>query len=108
VQQVLKKARTKAQAIKAKTVIENKLFENRYKVERRPEIRFDKFVKDHFLPYSKLHKRTYADDVKICNMFSETFGRLMLSEINPPLIEKFKQKRLEGNTMYKRQRIRPR
>ena len=104
VQQVLKKARTRAQAIKAKTVIENKLFENRYKVERRPEIRFDKFVKDHFLPYSKLHKRTYPDDVKVCDMFFETFGRLMLSEINPPLIEKFKQKRLEGKTMYKRQR----
>ncbi|MBA3357319.1 MAG: hypothetical protein H0U18_15555, partial [Pyrinomonadaceae bacterium] len=29
VQQVLKKACTRAQAIKAKTVIENKLFENR-------------------------------------------------------------------------------
>ena len=71
---------------------------------RRPEVRFDKFVKDHFLPYSKLHKRTYPDDVKICDMLFETFGRLMLSEINPPLIEKFKQKRLEGKTMYKRQR----
>jgi hypothetical protein len=104
VQQVLKKARTKAQAIKAKTVIENKLFENRYKVKRRPEISFDKFVKDRFLPYSKLHKRTYPDDVKICDMLKETFGRLMLSEINPPLIEKFKQARLEGKTMYKRQR----
>mgnify|MGYP003694374719 CR=1 FL=1 len=66
VQQVLKKARTRAQAIKAKTVIENKLFENRYKVKRRPEISFDKFVEDRFPPYSKLHKRTYPDDVKIC------------------------------------------
>src|SRR6267378_6986893 len=28
----------------------------------------------------------------------------MISEINPPLIEKFKQKRREGKTMYKRQR----
>jgi len=104
VQQVLKKARTRAQAIKAKTVIENKLFENRYKVKRRPEIGFDKFVKDRFLPYSKLHKRTYPDDVKICDMLKETFGRMMLSEIDPPTIEKWKQKRREGKTMYKRQR----
>jgi integrase len=104
VQRVLKKARTRAQAIKATTVIENKVFENRYQIERRPEVRFDKFVKDHFLPYSKLHKRTYPDDVKICDMLKETFGRMMLSEINPPLIEKWKQKRREGKTMYKRQR----
>ena len=58
VQRVLKKARTRAQAIKAESVIQNKLFENKYKVEKRPEVRFDKFVKDHFLPYSELHKRT--------------------------------------------------
>ncbi len=104
VQRVLKKARTRAQAIKAKSVIENKLFENRYKVKRRPEVGFDKFVKDHFLPYSELHKRTYPDDVKICEMLKETFGRMTLSEIDPTTIEKWKQKRLEGKTMYKRQR----
>ena len=50
VQRVLKKARTRAQAIKAESVIQNKLFENKYKVEKRPEARFDKFVKDHFPP----------------------------------------------------------
>ena len=76
VQRVLKKARTRAQAIKAKSVIENKLFENKYKIEKRPEVRFDKFVKDHFLPYSKLHKRTYPDDVIVCDMLFETFGRM--------------------------------
>ena len=100
----LKKARTRAQAIKAESVIQNKLFENKYKVEKRPEVRFDKFVKDHFLPYSELHKRTYPDDVLVCNMLFETFGRVNISEINPPMIEKFKQKRLEGETMYKRKR----
>ena len=104
VQRVLKKARTRTQAIKAESVIQNKLFENKYKVEKRPEVRFDKFVKDHFLPYSELHKRTYPDDVLVCNMLFETFGRMNISEINPPTIEKFKQKRLEGETMYKRTR----
>jgi len=81
VQRVLKKARTRAQAIKAESVIQNKLFENKYKVEKRPEVRFDKFVKDHFLPYSELHKRTYPDDVLVCNMLFETFGRMNISEI---------------------------
>lgn len=104
VQRVLRKARTRAQAIKAESVIQNKLFENKYKVEKRPEVRFDKFVKDHFLPYSELHKRTYPDDVLVCNMLFETFGRMNISEINPPMIEKFKQKRLEGETTYKRKR----
>ena len=85
-------------------MIQNKLFENKYKVEKRPEMRFDKFVKDHFLPYSEIHKRTYPDDVLVCNMLFETFGRMNISEINPPMIEKFKQKRLEGETMYKRKR----
>ena len=37
-------------------------------------------------------------------MLFEAFGRLNISEINPPMIEKFKQKRLEGETMYKRKR----
>ena len=55
-----------------------------------------------FLPYSKLHKKTYPDDVLVCNMLFETFGSLSLTEITPPMIEKFKQKRLEGETMYKR------
>ncbi len=104
VQRILKKARTRAQAIKATTVIENKVFEDRYQIERRPEIRFDKFVKDRFLPYSKLHKRTYPDDVKICDMLNETFGRMMRSGITPPTIEKWKQKRRVGKTMYKRLR----
>ena len=104
VQRVLKKARTRAQAIKAESVIQNKLFENKYKVEKRPEVRFDKFVKDHFMPYSKLHKRTYPDDVIVCNMLFETFGSFRLTEINAPMIEKFKQKRLEGKTFYKRKR----
>ena len=104
VQRVLKKARTRAQAIKATTVIENKVFENRYQIERKPEMRFDKFVKGHFLPYSKLHKRTYPDDVLVCEMLNETFGRMMLSEVTPPTIEKWKQKRREGKTMYKRLR----
>jgi hypothetical protein len=97
-QQVLKKARTRAQAIRAKTVIENKLFENRYKIEKRPEIRFDKFVKDHFLPYSKLHKRTYPDDVKICDMFFEPFGRLMLVHrlsLKALLLELLDQRRID-------------
>jgi len=40
VQRVLQKARTRAQAIKAESVIQNKLFENKYKVEKRLEVRF--------------------------------------------------------------------
>src|SRR5437870_554619 len=80
-QRVLKRARTRAQAIKAASVIENKLFENRYGLEKRPDVRFDEFVKEHFLPYSKLHKKSYADDVRHCEMLCKTFGRMNLSEI---------------------------
>src|SRR6266446_6131903 len=103
-QRVLKGAHTRAQAIKAASVIENKLFENRYGLEKRRDVRFDEFVKEHFLPYSKLHKKSYPDDVRHCQMLNATFGRLTLPEITPPLIERFKQKRLEGKTMYGRNR----
>lgn len=37
-------------------------------------------------------------------MLNETFGRLNLTEISPPMIETFKQRRLEGKTLYKRKR----
>ena len=81
VQRVLKNARTRAQAIKAMAVIENKLFENRYETAKRREVRFDYFVKETFLPYSKLHKKSYPDDVFTCEMLFDTFGALSLSEI---------------------------
>lgn len=103
-QRVLKNARTRAQAIKATTVIENKLFENRYGLEKKAEVRFDKFVDENFLPYSRVHKKSYLDDVRHCKMLCDSFGRMNLSEITPPIIEKFKQKRLEGITMYGRKR----
>jgi len=103
-QRVLKKARTRAQAIKAAAVIEQQIFEKKYGLEKRPEVRFEDFVKETFLPYSELHKKSYSDDVKHCEVLKATFGKLNLSEITPPLIEQFKQKRLEGTTMYKRKR----
>lgn len=103
-QRVLKKARTRAQAIKAAAVIEQQIFENKYGLEKRPEVRFEDFVKETFLPYSELHKKSYPDDVKHCEVLKATFGKLNLPEITPPLIEQFKRKRLEGKTIYKRKR----
>lgn len=90
--------------MKAATAIEGQLFEKRYGLEQRPEVRFDKFVDEAFLPYSQMHKKSYPDDVRHCRMLKEHFGRLLVSEITPPLIEKFKHDRLEGKTMYKRKR----
>jgi hypothetical protein len=46
----------------------------------------------------------YSDDVLVCNMLFETFGSLRLAEITTRMIEKFKQKRLEGERIYKRKR----
>jgi len=104
VQRVLKGARKEPQAIKAAIVIQKDLFENRYGLEKRPAVRFDKFVEENFLPYSKLHKKSYSDDVRHCEMLCKTFGRMNLSGITPPMIERFKKKRLEGETIYKRKR----
>ena len=104
VQRVIKGARTKPQAILAAAVIENQLFEKRYGLEKRQEVRFDKFVEETFLPYSKLHKKSYPDDIRHCRMLDRFFGRMTLPEITPPAIEKFKRERLEGITMYKRKR----
>lgn len=104
VQRVIKGARSRAQAVKASASIEGKLFEKRYGLEERPEVRFDEFVRENFLPYSKMHKKSYSDDVRHCAMLNGHFGRLNLSEITPPLIEKFKVDRLNTKTMYKRKR----
>lgn len=103
-QRVLKGAQSRAQALRAASVIENKLFEKNYGLEKRPEIRFDKFIEETFLSYSKLHKKSYSDDVRHCRVLKGFFGRMDLSEITPPVIEKFKRTRLEGITMYGRKR----
>ncbi len=104
VQRVLKKARNEQQAIKAAVVMQNELFENRYSLKKKAEVRFDKFLRENFLPYSRANKKSYLDDVKHCEMLNQHFGRLNLSEISPPMIETFKQRRLEGITIYKRKR----
>jgi integrase len=104
VQRVIKGARSRAQALKAAASIEGQLFTKRYRLEEREEVRFDKFVDEVFLPYSKMHKKSYADDVRHCRMLKEHFGRMNLSEIKPTHVEKFKLDRLEGETMYKRKR----
>lgn len=51
-----------------------------------------------------MHKKSYSDDVRHCQMLCGFFGRLNMAEITPPMIENFKRERLEGITMYKRQR----
>jgi integrase len=104
VQRVIKGARTRTQALKAAAVMENQLFEKTYSLEKTPEVRFDKFIEETFLPYSKMHKKSYSDDVRHCRMLCSFFGRLNMTEITPAMLEKFKRERLEGITMYKRRR----
>ena len=50
-----------------------------------------------FLPWSKLNKRSWRDDVYITSL-KEYFASKAFQEISPLLVEKFKGDRLKGIT----------
>ena len=104
IQRVLKGVRTKAQALKAEAVIKTQLFEKRFGLIERPEVRFEKFVADNFLPYSKLNKKSYESDVSICKALCSFFGKQSIADIDAPMIERYKQERISEVTRLGRMR----
>src|ERR1051326_3185900 len=58
------------------------------------------------LPWSKLNKRSWRDDVYISATLKEYFGGKTFQEISPLLVEKFKGDRLKGITKKGTQRAR--
>jgi len=54
---------------------------------------FAEFVEEAYLPWSKTHKASYADDMRITTMLVEFFRDKDLIEIKPAMVEKFKTHR---------------
>jgi integrase len=57
-------------------------------------MRFDDFVVERYLPYAEANKHSFHDDVLICRVLVEFFGKRTLRNIRADLIEEFKQRRL--------------
>jgi hypothetical protein len=96
-------ARTKSQAEQAEAQARLEVYQGKY---GKPEgsSSFVAFVKETYLPWSKLNKRSSYDDGLICKMLCEHFAGKSFAAITPMLVERFKRDRREGLTKYGTQR----
>ncbi len=88
---VIPEARTKAQAERAETQIREDVYGGKYEKATAPS--FETFVKEEYLPWSRLNKRSWRSDVEYTNVLLQEFGKLNLDEITPGQIERFKRQR---------------
>lgn len=58
------------------------------------QVLFGDFVKDVYLPWSKIHKGSYDDDVRITSILTVFFNGKNLRDIKPAMIEQFKARRI--------------
>jgi len=54
------------------------------------------FIKGRYLPWSKIHKGSYDDDVRITLVLAGFFKGRTFAEIKPAMIEQFKAHRIEA------------
>lgn len=61
---------------------------------------FEEFARQTYLPHSKKHKKasTYYSDTRHVELFCRQFKGMTFREINPLIIERFKQQRSDGFT----------
>jgi integrase len=93
IRMVIPEARTRAQALAAETAFVEDLYKRKYAPEAKRKL-FSDYVRDSFLPYSRTHKKTYYDDVRICAILGAFFKGKHLDEITPAMIEDYKRHRL--------------
>jgi hypothetical protein len=65
---------------------------------------FTEFVDEVFVPWAKASKRSWQDDEERARPLKEFFKGKPLRDITPMLIEKYKQQRLNTDTLHKRKR----
>jgi integrase len=100
----LKLATTKRQAEKAEVVILNNLYARAYGLEPKPDMLFENFVMDTFLPYSENNKKSYGDDILICRVLVKAFRGKNLRQLTPQIIEELKQELSNTPTKRKQKR----
>jgi len=94
---VVPEARTKWQAEQAETKIRLLVYEGKYgQVDGNGS--FTDFVKETYLPWAKLNKRSWNDDRLIAGVLCEYFAGKKFSQITAMLVEKFKKERRESPT----------
>lgn len=71
---VIPEARTKAQAERAETQIRQDIYDGKYEKATAPS--FDSFVKEVYLPWSKLNKRSWRSDVEHVEALISEFGEM--------------------------------
>lgn len=101
---VIPEARTKWEAEQAEIALKREVFEGRYGLRKLGSEKLSDFIDTVFVPWSKLNKRSWRDDVYITNMLKEYFSGRSLREITPVLVERFKADRSKGLTKKDTQR----
>lgn len=82
-------ARTKAQAERAENTVREDIYNGRYN-KAISTVPFSDFVDEHFLPWARSNKLSYADDDRRCKVLKVFFRNEPMREITPLQIERFK------------------
>ena len=93
----IREARTLEQARLAAKKIWDDAFNRRYNPAPR-ETAFTTFYRDRFIPFSKLHKKSHYDDLRIGEVLCEFFGNEPIEQIAWERIEEFKNERSRVRT----------
>ena len=91
IKQTLKFARTRKEAEQAEAVIMNKVFQQAYGFEAKPDVLFENFVIETYLPYSETNKKSFVNDVSMCRVLVQYFHGKTLRQITSASVENFKQ-----------------
>ena len=103
IKQAIPEARTKEEAIQAQTKIKRDIFDDKYN-RAAGNKDFTEFVDEVFVPWARVSKRSWQDDEERARPLKEFFNGKRLRDITPMLIEKYKEQRLNTNTLHKRRR----
>ena len=93
----IKDARNFEQAKSAAMNIWDRIFNKKYD-PKTPETPFTKFYRERFLPFSKLHKKSHYDDIRIGEVLCEFFEGESVEQITWERIEEFKTERSRVRT----------
>jgi len=91
-------ARTKQKAEQAESKIKQEIFEKRFELEQKGTDLLSDFLDDVYLPWSKVNKKSWRDDVYMVPMLKAHFEGKALRDISVQLVERFKTNRMNTPT----------
>ena len=83
-----------AKSIEAKE--RSRVLEGRHQIRRQPDITFRAFAETYIRDHATVNKRSVVRDEQILLTLNRAFGSLILHEITPHRIERFKRDRMTG------------